>query len=198
MPPVFLQNFTKMYEATIALHKCITIKCKKEEQSEQSEQSNKSKYILEKEKLMLEFSKRMEGENERYKKDRKMKDKNKKDRVRGDIEFGEYYMKYIKANADLDIKIIEERYHNELLHCRLKGCYNESLLLLILTIENIVSSTDKNTELYKLASKYKTIFETKKLTVNDINAFEIDKKKVELASHLAKLQTDMIKLKKKL
>jgi deoxycytidylate deaminase len=107
-------------------------------------------------------------------------------------------MKHIKANADLDIKIIEERYHNELLHCRLKGCYNESLLLLNLTIENIVSSTDKNTELYKLASKYKTIFETKKLTVNDINAFEIDKKKVELASHLAKLQTDMIKLKKKL
>jgi hypothetical protein len=41
MPPVFLQNFTKMYEATVALHKCITIKCKKEEQSEQSEQSNK-------------------------------------------------------------------------------------------------------------------------------------------------------------
>jgi hypothetical protein len=72
------------------------------------------------------------------------------------------------------------------------------LLLLILTIENIISSTDKNTELYKLASKYKTIFESKKLTVNDINAFEIDKKKVELASHLAKLQTDMIKLKKKL
>jgi hypothetical protein len=147
---------------------------------------------------MLDFSKRMKDNNERYKKDRKMKDKNKKDRVRGDIEFGEYYMKYIKANSDLDIKIIEERYHNELLNCRLKGCYNESLLLLILTIENIVSSTDKNTELYKLASKYKTIFETKKLTVNDINAFEIDKKKVELASHLAKLQTDMIKLKKKL
>jgi deoxycytidylate deaminase len=183
-----------MYEATVALHKCITIKCKKEK--EQSEQSNKSKYIVEKEKLMLEFSKRMEGENERYKKYRKMK--KMKDRVRGDIEFGEYYMKYMKANADLDIKIIEERYHNELLNCRLKGCYNESLLLLNLTIENIVSSTDKNTELYKLASKYKTIFETNKLTVNDINAFEIDKKKVELASNLAKLQTDMIKLKKKL
>jgi hypothetical protein len=71
---------------------------------------------------MLEFSKRMKDNNERYKKDRKMKDKNKKDRVRGDIEFGEYYMKYIKANADLDIKIIEERYHNELF----KECYNES------------------------------------------------------------------------
>jgi hypothetical protein len=27
---------------------------------------------------MLDFSKKMEGENERYKKDRKMKDKNKK------------------------------------------------------------------------------------------------------------------------
>jgi hypothetical protein len=189
MPPVFLQNFTKMYEATIALHKCITIKCKKEK-----EQSNKSKYIVEKEKLMLEFSKKMEGENERYKKDRK----NMKDRVRGDIEFGEYYMNYIKANADLDIKIIEERYHNELLHCRLKGCYNESLLLLNLTIENILTSTGENTELYKLASKYKTIFETNKLTGKDINAFEIDKRKVELASNLAKLQIDMIKLKKKL
>jgi hypothetical protein len=196
MPPVFLQNFTKMYEATVALHKCITIKCKKEE--EESEQSNKSKYIVEKEKLMLEFSKKMEGENERYKKDRKKKDKNKKDRVRGDIEFGEYYMKHIKANADLDIKIIEERYHNELFNCRLKGCYNESLLLLNLTIENILTSTGENTELYKLASKYKTIFETNKLTGKDINAFEIDKRKVELASNLAKLQTDMIKLKKKL
>jgi len=192
MPPVFLQNFTKMYEATVALHKCITIKCKKEE--EESEQSNKSKYIVEKEKLMLEFSKKMEGENERYKKDRK----NMKDRVRGDIEFGEYYMNYIKANADLDIKIIEERYHNELFNCRLKGCYNESLLLLNLTIENILTSTGENTELYKLASKYKTIFETNKLTGKDINAFEIDKRKVELASNLAKLQTDMIKLKKKL
>jgi hypothetical protein len=193
MPPVFLHNFTKMYEATVALHKCITIKCKKED-----EQSNKSKYIVEKEKLMLDFSKRMYDNNERYKKDRRLKDKNKKDIVRRDIEFGEYYMKYIKANADLDIKIIEERYHNELLNCRLKGCYNESLHLLNLTIENILTSNDENTELYKLASKYKTIFETNKLTVNDINAFEIDKKMVELASHLAKLQTDMIKLKKKL
>jgi SHS2 domain-containing protein len=107
-------------------------------------------------------------------------------------------MKYIKASADLDIKIIEEKYHNELLHCRLKGCYNESLHMLNLTIENIVTGNDKNTELYKLASKYKMIFETNKLTVNDINAFEIDKRKVELKSYLVKLQSDMVKLKRRL
>jgi len=60
MPPkqpkkkiIFLQNFNKMYDATVALHECITIKCKKEE-----EQSNKSKYIVEKEKLMLDFTKK--------------------------------------------------------------------------------------------------------------------------------------------
>jgi len=41
----------------------------------------------------------MKDNNERY----------KKDRVRGDIEFGKYYLKYIKANADVDIKIIEEK-----------------------------------------------------------------------------------------
>jgi len=180
---VFLQNFNKMYDATVALHKCITIKCKKEE-----EQSNKSKYIVEKEKLMLDFAKKMKGNNERY----------KKDRVRGDIEFGKYYMKSIKANADLDIKIIEEKYHNELINCQLKGCYDESLHMLNLTIENILTSNDENTELYKLASKYKKIFETNKLTANDINTFEIDKRKIELKSNLAKLQIDMMKLKKKL
>jgi len=190
MPPkhpkkniVFLHNFNKMYDATVALHNCITIKCKKEE-----EQSKKSKYVVEKEKLMEDFTKKMKDYNERY----------KKDRVRGDIVFGKFYMKYIKASADLDIKIIEEKYHNELLHCRLKGCYNESLHMLNLTIENIVTGNDKNTELYKLASKYKMIFETNKLTVNDINAFEIDKRKVELKSYLVKLQSDMVKLKRRL
>jgi hypothetical protein len=172
-----------MYDVTVALHKCITIKCKKEE-----EQSNKSKYIVEKEKLMLDFTKKMKDNNERY----------KKDRVRGDIEFGKYYMKYIKANAYIDIKIIEEKYHNELINCRLKGCYDESLHMLNLTIENILTSNDENTELYKLASKYKTIFETNKLTANDINTFEIDKRKIEMKSYLVKLQIDMMKLKKKL
>jgi hypothetical protein len=190
MPPkhpkkniVFLHNFNKMYDAIVALHNCITIKCKKEE-----EQSKKSKYVVEKEKLMEDFTKKMKDYNERY----------KKDRVRGDIVFGKFYMKYIKASADLDIKIIEEKYQNELLNCRLKGCYNESLHMLNLTIENIVTGNDKNTELYKLASKYKMIFETNKLTVNDINAFEIDKRKVELKSYLVKLQSDMVKLQRRL
>jgi hypothetical protein len=70
--------------------------------------------------------------------------------------------------------------------------------MLNLTIENILTSNDENTELYKLASKYKKIFETNKLTANDINTFEIDKRKIELKSNLAKLQIDMMKLKKKL
>ena len=66
------------------------------------------------------------------------------------------------------------------------------------TIDNLLFYSNKNTEIYKLASKYKNKFEETKLTVEDINTFDSDKKKIELNKIISEFKNNMIKLKNKL
>jgi hypothetical protein len=179
LPP----NFTEMFEATKALQKCIEIKCKKEE-----EQLKKNKYVIEQEKLIKNFHNNIEKNVNRY----------KNDKVKGELEFQKFFFKYNEAYTNLEIKIIKEKYRNDFLNCQLKGCYNESLLRFNFTIDNLLFYSNKNTEIYKLASKYKNKFDETKLTVEDINTFDSDKKKIELNKIISEFKNNMIKLKNKL
>jgi len=89
----------------------------------------------------------------------------------------------IKFNNEvikLKIIIIEGKYRDDLIDCQLKNCYNETLKTLKLTIENILIKTDKNSEDYKIASKYKKIFEKNKITRENINNLEMDINKSKL------------------
>jgi len=179
----FTHNLNEMFDAAIALAKCINIKCKKEQ-----EQLKKNKYVIEKEKLVLNFVNGIKNIKERF----------KNDKVKGEIEFAKYFVKYSKEYNNLEIKIIKEKYHNDLITCQLKRCYNENLHMLKLSIEKTLNHFKKNTEIYKLASKYKNLFETTKLTVEDINTFDIDKKKIGLKEIINNFNKDMIRLKNKL
>ena len=176
-------NFNEIFEATKALQKCIEIKCKKEE-----EQLKKNKYVIEQEKLIKKFHNNVENFVKRF----------KNDKVKEKIEFQKFFFKYNKAYTNLEIKIIKEKYRNDFLNCQLKHCYNESLLKFNFTINNLLFYSNKNTELYKLASKYKNMFEETKLTVEDINTFDSDKKKIELKKIISEFKKNMIRLKNKL
>ena len=175
-------NFNEIFEATKALQKCIEIKCKKEE-----EQLKKNKYVIEQEKLIKKFHNNVENFVKRF----------KNDKVKEKLEFQKFFFKYNKAYTNLEIKIIKEKYRNDFLNCQLKHCYNESLLKFNFTINNLLFYSNKNTELYKLASKYKNMFEETKLTVEDINTFDSDKKKIELKKIISEFKKNMIRLKNK-
>jgi hypothetical protein len=179
LPP----NFTEMFEATKALQKCIEVKCKKEEEA-----LKKNKYVVEQEKLIKDFHNNIEKNVNRF----------KNDKVKGDLVFQKFFYKYNKAYTNLEIKIIKEKYRNDFLNCQLKGCYNESLIRFNFTIDNLLFHSNKNTEIYKLASKYKNMFEKTKLTVEDINTFDIDKKNIELKKIISEFKNNIIGLKKKL
>jgi hypothetical protein len=179
LPP----NFTEMFEATKALQKCIEVKCKKEEEA-----LKKNKYVVEQEKLIKDFHNNIEKNVNRF----------KNDKVKGDLVFQKFFFKYNKAYTNLEIKIIKEKYRNDFLNCQLNGCYNESLIRFNFTIDNLLFHSNKNTEIYKLASKYKNMFEKTKLTVEDINTFDSDKKNIELKKIISEFKDNIIRLKKKL
>ena len=97
----------------------------------------------------------------------------------------------MKERTKIKIKIMKEKEHNDLLTCKLKSCYNDILNTLKVRIESILAHTKKNTEEYKLASKYKKILhrpmgKTTKLTREDINRFDIDMVKTILKEHTGK------------
>ena len=89
-------------------------------------------------------------------------------------------IKFNNEVTKLKIIIIEGKYRDDLIDCQLKNCYNETLKTLKLTIENILTKTDKNSDDYKIASKYKKIFEKNKITHENINNLEIDINKSKL------------------
>ena len=89
-------------------------------------------------------------------------------------------IKFNNEVTKLKIIIIEGKYRDDLIDCQLKNCYNETLKTLKLTIENILTKTDKNSDDYKIASKYKKIFEKNKITRENINNLEMDINKSKL------------------
>jgi hypothetical protein len=175
-------DFDKMIESAMVLHKCLNIKCKKDE-----EKLKENKYAIELEKIRSKFSDIIKKYLERY----------KNDKVKGEIGFQKILLKNKKDTTNLEIKIIEEKYRNDFLNCQLKNCYNESLIRLKFTIDGLLFYSDKNSEIYNFASKYKKIFETDKLTIENINNFDIDKQKIELKNTINKFKIDIMKLKKK-
>ena len=105
-----------------------------------------------------------------------------------DVEYGKAYMKYMKERTKIKMKIMKEKGYNDLLNCQMKNCYNDTLHTLKVRIESILAHTKKNTEEYKLASKYKKLLHRpkSKLTREDINRFDIDMVKTILKEHTGK------------
>ena len=119
--------------------------CIKKKCKHEKEQLKKNKYIIEAENLML------------------------------DVKNGKKDLKTVmKKIAELKIKVIEEKHRDELMACQLKDCYKETLNAMKLSIEGILATTKKDTDDYKLAYKYKTIFAKSKITQQHIDNLEIE------------------------
>jgi hypothetical protein len=182
---------------TPALSNCINTKCKKEQ-----EQLNKNKYVIEKE---TNFRKYLDNRNNirarfnnnnnndyYYDSKNNIRARNKdNDKEKREAELDKLYNKDMKEKTKLKLKIMKEKDHNDLLNCRLKKCYKESLNTLKWLIKDILTHADKKTGKYKLALKYKKLLEKnklekKKLTREDINAFDIEMVKIILKEHKGK------------
>jgi hypothetical protein len=171
-------KLTSMLDAVVALQKCLSIKCKIEQ-----EKLKKSKYLVEIEKITGEFQNGVKDLQERFKND---KDKR-------EAEFGKKFINYMKKTTELKIKMMKEKERDELIDCQLKNCYEDTLHMLKLSIENMLEAADKTTEQYKLALKYKKIFETTKLKGEDINNLDIDMMKIRLKEYAKGLKAGMKK-----
>ena len=156
--PVLSSRKVPMWFMTPALSNCLKINCKNEQ-----EQINKNKYVIEKKNLLFKM----------LEKKKKIKEHLKNDKDRRNIEFKKLDLMRMKNRAKLKIKIIKEKDHNNFINCQLKNCYNKSINTLKILIENILTHTNKNTEEFKLASKYNKLFKENKLTVEDIKSFDI-------------------------
>jgi hypothetical protein len=110
------------------------------------------------------------------------------------------FKKFNKEIAQLKLKVMKEKEREIVVKCKLNNCYNESLILFKLTIENILAHYVKSSKEYKFASKYKKILETNKLTVKIVNNIEELTLTAEytnlIETELIKLQTKMIKMNK--
>jgi len=69
---------------------------------------------------------------------------------------------------------MKEKENEELVKCQLNNCYNESLQAIKLSLENILTLSEKSSNKYKFALKYKKIFEKNKLTAKQLNKFGVE------------------------
>ena len=98
-----------------------------------------------------------------------------------DVKNGKRDLKTVMEKiAELKIKVIEEKHRDELMACQLKDCYKETLNAMKLSIEGILATTKKDTDDYKLAYKYKTIFAKSKITQQHIDNLEIEVMKLKM------------------
>ena len=127
------------------------ITCVKKKCKHEQEQLKKNKYLIEAENLML------------------------------DVKNGKRDIKTVmKKIAELKIKVIEEKYRDELIACQLKDCYKETLEAMKLSIEGILATTKKDTDDYKLASRYKIIFKKGIITQQHIDNLEVEVMKLKM------------------
>ena len=176
MPPkdkLVLSRKLPTWFMTPALSKCLKIKCKKEQ-----DQLNKNKYVIEKKLNFTRYLNNINNIRTRFEYDKKKRD----------VEFEKAYMKYMKDRTKIKIKIMKEKKYIDLVNCQMKNCYNDTLNTLKIRIESILVHTNKNTEEYKLASKYKKILTQMgtKLTDKEIIRFNIDLVKIILKEHKGK------------
>lgn len=161
---------------TPALASCVYTKCEK-----QLDQLNKNKYIVEKRKNFSNYLEKRNNIRYHFNNDKKKRD----------TELGKLYKKDMKEKTKLKLKIMKETDHYDLVDCRLKRCYKESLNTLKWLIKDILTHADKKTGKYKLALEYKNKLEKnkldrKKLTREDINAFDIKMVKIILKENIGK------------
>ena len=149
-PEHLKNNIKDMFTALIALQKCLGMKCKIEQ-----EQLKKSKFMIEIEKLMLNFQENLKNGKADYK-------------------------KFNNEVAKLKIKAMKEKEREELVKCQLNNCYNESLHAIKLSLESILTLSEKSSKKYKFALKYKKLFEKNKLTAKHLNTLEIEMMKIKL------------------
>lgn len=172
-----------LWYKTHALSNCLEMKCKNEQ-----DQLNKNKYVIEKKNLSFVHRKKMEKIKERF----------QNDKERMYIEYEKANLKRAKDRAKLKLKIIKEKDHQNFINCQFKKCNNDSLNTLKIIIESMLTNLNKNTEKYKLALKYNKIFKANKLTVEDMNNFDIDIMKINLKEEIENHKIDMMKLKKRI
>jgi len=149
-PEHLKNNIKDMFTAMIALQKCLGMKCKIEQ-----EKLKKSKFMIEIEKLMLDFQEKLKN---------------------GKVD----YKKFNNDVAKLKIKAMKEKEREELIKCQLNNCYNETLHMMKISLENMVNNGDKKSKEYKLALKYKKILDANKLTAEHLNTLEIEMMKIKL------------------
>jgi hypothetical protein len=106
------------------------------------------------------------------------------------------FKKFNNEIARLKLKVMKEKEREIVIKCKLNNCYNESLILFKLTIENILAHYVKSSKEYKFASKYKKILETNKLTVKIVN--NIDKELILTGEYTNLIETELIKLQMKM
>jgi hypothetical protein len=127
------------------------ITCIKKKCKHEQEQLKKNKYLIEAEQLLL------------------------------DVKNGKRDMNTVmKKVAELKIKVIEEKYRDELIACQLKDCYKETLNAMKSSIEGILATTKKDTDDYKIACRYKIIFAKSKITQQHIDNLEIEVMKLKM------------------
>jgi uncharacterized membrane protein len=122
-----------------------TKKCIENKCNAQSAKSKKNKYITELEKLKQDFT------------DKK-------------IDFKTFY----KKSNQIEIKIIKEKYRDELIECQLKNCYKETEHMVKIAINSFLIDSNKGKAIYKIASKYNKLFEKNKITVKSLNEYDIE------------------------
>jgi uncharacterized membrane protein len=122
-----------------------TKKCIDNKCNVQLSKSKKNKYITDLEKLKQDF------------KDKK-------------VDFKTFY----KRSNHIEIKIIKYKYRDELIECQLKNCYNETEYMIRMAINSFLIDSNKGNAIYKIASKYKKLFEKKKITVKSLNEYDIE------------------------
>jgi hypothetical protein len=106
------------------------------------------------------------------------------------------FKKFNNEISRLKLKVMKEKEREIVVKCHLNNCYNESLILFKLTIENILAHYEKSSKEYKLALKYKKILETNKLTSKIVNNIETELVLTAEYHHL--IETELIKLQMKM
>jgi len=157
-----LFNMKIMLDAVKNYMNCLNMKC-----NQVMNIYYRNKKIIEMEKLMFDFRNNLKNGNADYK-------------------------KFNNEIVKLKIKAIKEKEHEEFVKCQLNNCYNDTFHMMKISLENILTHYEKSSKEYKLASKYKKILETNKLTVELY--YNIDTELLLTAEYINFIETELTKL----
>lgn len=84
------------------------------------------------------------------------------------------FLTFNNKKTELEIKIIEENYREQLLDCQLNKCYEETKHMISLSLGALLMDDNIGTPTYKIASKYKKIFEKNNYTITPAISNQLD------------------------